>query len=93
MVNVANKAIVNHIDSLQESDKKELLNLLSSDDTTLNNEFDSIKENVVLKLTEMKNNVEDESTKNRIDETLTKVISEKYDKLNYFKLKNLNQNL
>jgi hypothetical protein len=93
MVNVANKAIVNHIDSLQESDKKELLNLLSSDDTTLNNEFDSIKENVVLKLTEMKNNVEDESTKNRIDETLSKVISEKYDKLNYFKLKNLNQNL
>jgi hypothetical protein len=93
MVNVANKAIVNHIDSLQESDKTELLNLLSSDDVTLSNEFETIKENVVSKLNEMKSNIDDESTKNKIDETLNKVITEKYDKLNYFKLKNLNQNL
>jgi len=93
MLNVANKAIVNHIDSLQESDKVELLNLLSSDDVKLSTDFETIKENVVSKLNEMKNNVEDESTKSKIDETLNKVISEKYDKLNYFKLKNLNQNL
>jgi hypothetical protein len=41
----------------------------------------------------MKNNNKDKSTQIRIDETLDKVISEKYDKLTYFKLKSLNENL
>ena len=93
MVNVANKTISNFIDSLTESDKKELTRLLSEDDVTLNQKFDNVKESVVNKLTEMKNNNEDKSTQSRIDETLDKVISEKYDKLTYFKLKSLNENL
>ena len=93
MVNVANKTISNFIDSLTESDKKELTRLLSEDDVTLNQKFDNVKESVVNKLTEMKNNNEDKSTQTRIDETLDKVISEKYDKLTYFKLKSLNENL
>ena len=93
MVNVANKTITNFIDSLTESDKKELTKLLSEDDVTLNQKFDEVKESVVNKLTEMKNNNEDKSTQSRIDETLNKVISEKYDKLTYFKLKSLNENL
>lgn len=93
MVNVANKTITNFIDSLTESDKKELTKLLSEDDVTLNQKFDVVKESVVNKLTEMKNNNEDKSTQTRIDETLNKVISEKYDKLTYFKLKSLNENL
>jgi hypothetical protein len=93
MVNVANKTISNFIDSLTESDKKELTKLLSEDDVTLNQKFDDVKKSVVTKLTEMKNNNEDNSTQTRIDETLDKVISEKYDKLTYFKLKSLNENI
>ena len=41
----------------------------------------------------MKNSESDKSTQSRIEETLNKVISEKYDKLSYFKLKNLNENI
>lgn len=93
MVNIANKTISNFIESLSESDKKELTKFLSEDDVTLNQKFDNVKESVVNKLTEMKNNNEDKSTQMRIDETLDKVISEKYDKLTYFKLKSLNENL
>jgi hypothetical protein len=48
---------------------------------------------VVEKLTEMKNGSNDTSMQTRIDETISKVISEKYDKLTYFKLKNLRENL
>jgi hypothetical protein len=55
--------------------------------------YNTLKENVVDKLTAMKNSSEDNSVKTRIDETLTKVLSEKYDKLTYFKLKSLNENL
>ena len=93
MVNIANKTISNFIESLSESDKKELTKFLSEDDVTLNQKFDNVKESVVNKLTEMKNNNKDKSTQIRIDETLDKVISEKYDKLTYFKLKSLNENL
>jgi hypothetical protein len=93
MVSVANKTIKSYIDSLNESDKKELIKLLSEDDSKLSSEFDVIKEGVVSKLTEMKNASTDTTMQNRIDETLSKVVSEKYDKLTYFKLKGLKENL
>jgi hypothetical protein len=93
MVSVANKTIKSYINSLNESDKQELIKLLSEDDSKLTSEFDTIKNVVVTKLTEMKNASTDKSMQNRIDETLSKVISEKYDKLTYFKLKNLSENL
>jgi hypothetical protein len=93
MVSVANKTIKSYIDGLNESDKKELINLLSEDDSTLNDKYITLKEGVVTKLTEMKNASTDNSMQIRIDETISKVISEKYDKLTYFKLKNLKENL
>jgi succinate dehydrogenase flavin-adding protein (antitoxin of CptAB toxin-antitoxin module) len=93
MVSVANKTIKSYIDSLNESDKQELIKLLSEDDSKLSSEYDTIKEDIVTKLTEMKNASTDKSMQNRIDETLNKVISEKYDKLTYFKLKGLKENL
>lgn len=93
MVSVANKTIKNYIDTLSESDKAEIVKLLSEDDKELTSKFNTLKENVVDKLTAMKNSSEDNSVKSRIDETLTKVLSEKYDKLTYFKLKSLNENL
>jgi succinate dehydrogenase flavin-adding protein (antitoxin of CptAB toxin-antitoxin module) len=93
MVNVANKTITNYIDSLNESEKAELTKLLSENDDKLEGEFNTIKESVVSKLIEMKNSESDKSTQSRIEETLNKVISEKYDKLSYFKLKNLSENI
>lgn len=93
MVNVANKTITNYIETLEESDKKELFKLLSEDDKVLTEKFNTVKESVVSKLEDMKINESDKSVQARIDETLSKVISEKYDKLTYFKLKNLSENL
>jgi hypothetical protein len=93
MVSVANKTIKNYIDGLNESDKKEIIKLLSENDEELIVKFNTLKENVVDKLNAMKESSEDNSVKGRIDETLTNVISEKYDKLTYFKLKSLKENL
>lgn len=93
MVNLANKTINNYIESLDESDRKELVKILSEDDSTYLNEFEVIKESVVNKLTNLKNETTDRSTVSKIDETLSKVTSEKYDKLTYFKLKSLNENI
>jgi succinate dehydrogenase flavin-adding protein (antitoxin of CptAB toxin-antitoxin module) len=93
MVSVANKTIKSYIETLNESEREELKKLLSEDDSKLSSEFEVIKEDVVSKLTEMKNASTDTTMQNRIDETLTKVLSEKYDKLTYFKLKGLKENL
>ena len=93
MVNVANRTISNYIETLEESDKKELIKLLSSDSKELEKEFEQIKEDVVNKLTTLKESIEDTETKTKVDETLQKINSEKFDKLSYFKLKNLKENL
>lgn len=93
MVKVANKTISNYVDSLNESEKEELTNFLKEDDGDLKQKFKLLKESLLTKLENMKSSESDTTIQLRIDETLTKVSSEKYDKLTYFKLKNLNENL
>ena len=93
MVKVANKTISNYVDSLNESEKEELTNFLKDDDGDLKQKFQLLKESLLTKLEDMKSSESDTTIQLRIDETLTKVSSEKYDKLTYFKLKNLNENL
>jgi hypothetical protein len=93
MVNIANKTISTYIQNLEESDRKELTDLLTTNDEELKTSYETIKENVISKLTQMKLNESDSTTKETINETISKVSSEKYDKLTYFKLKSLNENL
>ena len=93
MVNVANKAMVKYLDSLNESEKNEIVNFLKMDDSELKNNFESLKENVTNKLLVVKENSNDFETKSRISEALEKVTKEKYSKINYVKLKNLYENI
>lgn len=93
MVKVANKTISNYVGDLNESEKQELTRLLKEDDKDLKLKFQLVKESLLTKLENMKSSESDVTIQSRINETLTKVSSEKYDKLTYFKLKNLNENL
>lgn len=93
MVKVANKTITNYVENLNESEKQELTKLLKEDDKELKLKFQLVKESLLTKLENMKSSESDVTIQSRINETLTKVSSEKYDKLTYFKLKNLNENL
>lgn len=92
MVNIANQTIESYIKNLSESDKKIFINLMNEDDNKLNKEFDIIKKDLISKLESLKQNSDNE-TSNRIEESIEKIKSEKYDKLNYFKLKNLKENI
>jgi formate dehydrogenase maturation protein FdhE len=92
MVNVANKTITAYIDDLNESEKKDLMKFLSTDDSVLKESFETIKGDVIAKLKTLQEG-SDIGTLNRITETIEKVESEKYDKLSYFKLKNLKETL
>ena len=68
------------------------MKFLSTDDSVLKENFDSIKGEVIVKLKALQEG-SDIGTLNRITETIEKVESEKYDKLSYFKLKNLKETL
>ena len=92
MVSVANKTISSYINGLNESEKKDLMKFLSTDDSVLKENFETIKGEVIVKLKTLQEG-SDIGTLNTITETIEKVESEKYDKLSYFKLKNLKETL
>jgi hypothetical protein len=93
MVSIANKTIKNYINGLTESDQKKLKTLLTKDDEVLKTEYNTLKENVLNKLESMQETDQDKEVTQRINETIEKITLESFDKLNYFKLKQLNENL
>lgn len=93
MINIANKTFANYIESLNESEQKELKSLLQESDDSLSLKYDLIKESVIEKLNEIKSTENDESVTSKIDETIEKVNYEKYSKINYVRLKSLKENL
>ena len=92
MVNVANKTVENFISSLNESEQKELKKLLSTPKETLIENYNKTKEEVMEKLNRQKES-SDSETSNTIDKVLTKLQTESFNELNYYKLKTLNEGL
>jgi hypothetical protein len=92
MVNIANKTINTYINNLNEEDKSKLINFLSSDSKEMEQQYKVIKEEVVSKLTKIQKN-SDTETSNKIDESIGKISTEKFDKLNLFRLKELNNSI
>ena len=67
--------------------------ILLESDEKLKLKYEVIKEDVIDKLMDLKSQETDNEIKSKITETIKKVEAEKYDKLNYFKLQELNRNL
>jgi hypothetical protein len=93
MINIANKTITKYIDDLTESDKKELINLLSEDDNLIKDKFNDLKPKTIIKLSSLLESENDKIVKNRLQETIEKIQISSYDKLGYYKLKNLYENI
>jgi len=93
MVKVANKTIDDFISNLSESDKKELTLLLKEDESKLIDRFNSLKDDATVKLIFVMENEPSEDIKNTILETIDNIKSKKFDRLEYFRLKNLVDNL
>jgi len=93
MVQIANKTVKNYLSSLNENEKIKLESILSESDEKLTLKYEIIKEDVIDKLNDLKSKETDNDVKFKITETITKVKNEKYDKLNYFKLQELNRNI
>ena len=92
LVNVANNTINKHIQQLDETSRKELDTILKSDDKDLESKYITIKEEVVGKLNTLKE-TSDVETNSKIEESIKKIEVEKYNKLNFFRLKSLNESI
>jgi hypothetical protein len=93
MVKIANQTISNYIETLDESSKKELINILSEDSEKLKIKFDVVKENAISKLQDIFNTEKDEETKTKLSETIDKIQSEEFNQINYLRLKNLERSI
>jgi hypothetical protein len=92
MVNVANRTIENFISSLTESEQKELKTILSTPKETLVENYGKIKDEVVTKLNNQKS-TSDTETSQTIEKVLSKLQTESFNELNYYKLVQLNSDL
>jgi len=89
MVKVANKSIEEFVSNLNESEKKELNLFLKEDVSVLVERFQNLKDEAVVKLVVVLESESDESVKSTINETIDNIKTKKFDRLEYFKLKNL----
>lgn len=92
MTNVANKTIKSYISNLNESEQKEVLQILNTPKEKLQQKYEITKEIVLEKLEKQKEDGDSE-TKQTIDEVVKKLTTEQFNELNYFKLKNLSEGL
>ena len=93
MYKVAIKTVNDYLNTLSESERKEVNKILKESDQKLKIEFDVIKENVVDKLNKILNEESSDDVVTTIKETLNKVEKEEYNKINYVKLKKLNKSI
>jgi molybdopterin converting factor small subunit len=93
MVAVANQTVNNYILNLDENSKKEFFQIVSEDIKTLETKFETLRESTISKLTNLQNNEDSQDMKTKISETIDKIKSEKFDQLNFLKLKNLEESI
>jgi hypothetical protein len=93
MVKIANQSLNQYIQSLDESSKKEFMEIIKEDTKSLKIKFESLKKDATLKLNDLIEQESDNSVKSKISETVEKIKSEKFDQISYMKLKRLVESL
>lgn len=93
MVSIANQTIRNYIQTLDEISKKEFFQIVSEDTNVLESKFETIRDSAITKLNVILNKEDETEMKSKISETINKITIEKFDHLNYLKLRNLEKSL
>jgi hypothetical protein len=89
MVNIANQTLRTYIETLDENTKKEFFQLISEDSKSLETKFETLKESTINKLQSILENEKEFELKTKISETIDRLKTEKFDQVNFLKLKNL----
>ena len=93
MVSIANQTLNNYIENLDENSKKEFLQIISEDIQSLETKFETIRESTILKLNTMLEKEDEFEIKTKLSETIERIKVEKFDQLNFLKLKNLENSI
>ena len=93
MVNIANQTLRNYIENLSENEKKEFFQIISEDTKTLETKFETLRESTINKLNTILENEQEFEVKTKISETIDRIKNEKFDQLNFLKLKNLENSI
>jgi hypothetical protein len=93
MVTVANQTVNNYILTLDEVAKKEFFQIVSEDTKVLETKFETIRESAISKLIVLQDKEDSQDIKEKISETINKIKIEKFDQLNFLKLKNLEESI
>jgi hypothetical protein len=93
MVRIANQTLTNYIENLDESSKKEFIQLMSEDTKTLEGKFETIRESAITKLNSLLEKEEEFELKTKLSETIDRLKAEKFDQLNFLKLKTLEESI
>jgi hypothetical protein len=93
MVSIANQTLNKYVENLDESSKKEFLQLISEDSKSLEDKFETIRESAISKLNVILEKEEEFELKTKLSETIDRLKNEKFDQLNFLKLKNLEESI
>jgi rubrerythrin len=93
MVSIANQTMKGYLDNLDESTKKEFIRLMSEDTTLLKEKFETLKESTISKLNTILENENEFEIKTKLSETIDRLKVEKFNQLNFLKLKNLEESI
>jgi hypothetical protein len=93
LMEVANKTVNDYLNTLSESEKNEIKKIMTEDENKLEIEFNFIKENSITRLNNLKLNESDSDVINTIDQTISKIENETFNKISYVKLKKLNEDI
>ncbi len=93
MVSIANQTLNKYVENLDESSKKEFLQLISEDSKSLEGKFETIRESAINKLNVILEKEEEFELKTKLSETIDRLKNEKFDQLNFLKLKNLEESI
>jgi hypothetical protein len=93
MVSIANQTIGKYIERLDEATKKEVFYILASKNEDLEIEYTTLKESTINKLKVLLNKQEESDIQSKINETIERIKIEKFDQVNYVKLKRLEESI
>jgi len=93
MVSIANQTLNSYLESLDEAAKKEFIQLMSEDTSLLKTKFDDLRESAINKLTTLLESEQEFEIKTKLSETIDRLKVEKFDQLNFLKLKNLEESI
>jgi hypothetical protein len=93
MVSIANQTLRGYIENLDETSKKEFFQLISEDTKTLEGKFEVLRENTITKLNTILETEQEFEIKTKISETIDRLKDEKFDQMNFLKLKSLEESI